>query len=108
MTCAVRPPPRDSPRRVRKSSNCRRGKSSGPNIFGREWLAFFMVAKDRRVDEHSLIKPKERSVRMSEGCQTTERYDVLIVGAGISGIGGAYHLTKQCPGTRFVVLETQS
>ena len=37
----------------------------------------------------------------------TEHFDVLIVGAGISGIGGAYHLTKQCPGTRFVVLETQ-
>src|SRR5262249_9831961 len=30
-----------------------------------------------------------------------------IVGAGISGVGGAYHLTKQCPGTSFVVLETQ-
>lgn len=26
-----------------------------------------------------------------------------LVGAGISGIGGAYHLAKQCPGTRFVV-----
>jgi cation diffusion facilitator CzcD-associated flavoprotein CzcO len=37
----------------------------------------------------------------------TENFDVLIVGAGISGIGGAYHLTKQCPGTRFVVLESQ-
>ncbi|HLY89512.1 MAG TPA: NAD(P)/FAD-dependent oxidoreductase [Acetobacteraceae bacterium] len=37
----------------------------------------------------------------------TETFDVLIVGAGISGIGGAYHLTKQCPGTRFVVLESQ-
>ena len=35
----------------------------------------------------------------------TEHFDVLIVGAGISGVGGAYHLTKQCPGTRFVVLE---
>jgi cation diffusion facilitator CzcD-associated flavoprotein CzcO len=34
-----------------------------------------------------------------------ERFDVLIVGAGISGIGGAYHLTTQCPGTRFVVLD---
>lgn len=39
--------------------------------------------------------------------QTTEHFDVLIVGAGISGIGGAYHLTRQRPGTRFVVLETQ-
>jgi cation diffusion facilitator CzcD-associated flavoprotein CzcO len=37
----------------------------------------------------------------------TENFDVLIVGAGISGIGGAYHLAKQCPGTRFVVLESQ-
>ncbi|MFN3523169.1 MAG: flavin-containing monooxygenase [Phenylobacterium sp.] len=36
----------------------------------------------------------------------TEHFDVLIVGAGISGIGGAYHLTKQCPGKSFVVLET--
>lgn len=31
--------------------------------------------------------------------------DVLIVGAGISGIGAAHHLTEQCPGTSFVVLE---
>jgi cation diffusion facilitator CzcD-associated flavoprotein CzcO len=38
---------------------------------------------------------------------TTERFDVMIVGAGISGVGAAYHLTKQCPGTRFVVLEAQ-
>ena len=35
----------------------------------------------------------------------TEHFDVLIVGAGISGVGGAYHLTTQCPGTRFVVLD---
>jgi cation diffusion facilitator CzcD-associated flavoprotein CzcO len=39
--------------------------------------------------------------------QGTEHFDVLIVGAGISGVGGAYHLTHQCPGTGFVVLETQ-
>ncbi|MFP6568225.1 MAG: NAD(P)/FAD-dependent oxidoreductase [Dehalococcoidia bacterium] len=35
----------------------------------------------------------------------TEEFDVLIVGAGISGVGGAYHLTKQRPGTNFVVLD---
>jgi cation diffusion facilitator CzcD-associated flavoprotein CzcO len=34
-----------------------------------------------------------------------EHFDVLIVGAGISGVGGAYHLTKQCPGKSFVVLD---
>jgi cation diffusion facilitator CzcD-associated flavoprotein CzcO len=37
----------------------------------------------------------------------TEHFDVLIVGAGISGVGSAWHLTKQSPGTSFVVLETQ-
>ncbi|MGD0103702.1 MAG: NAD(P)/FAD-dependent oxidoreductase [Rhodopila sp.] len=36
---------------------------------------------------------------------TTENFDVLIVGAGISGVGAAYHLTQQCPGKSFVVLE---
>jgi cation diffusion facilitator CzcD-associated flavoprotein CzcO len=35
----------------------------------------------------------------------TEHFDVLIVGAGISGIGGAYHLTTQSPGRSFVVLD---
>ena len=39
--------------------------------------------------------------------QTMEYFDVLIVGAGISGVGSAYHLTQQCPGTRFVILESQ-
>src|SRR5262245_7264808 len=38
----------------------------------------------------------------------TEHFDVLIVGAGISGVGAAYHLTTQCPGTSFVVLEAQA
>lgn len=37
-----------------------------------------------------------------------QEVDVLIVGAGISGIGAAYHLQLQCPGKRFVVLETQA
>src|SRR5512134_1913836 len=36
---------------------------------------------------------------------TTEHFDVLVVGAGISGIGAAYHLNRQCPAQRFVVLE---
>jgi cation diffusion facilitator CzcD-associated flavoprotein CzcO len=36
---------------------------------------------------------------------TTEHFDVVIVGAGISGVGGAYHLKTQCPGTSYVVLE---
>ena len=37
----------------------------------------------------------------------TEHFDVVIAGAGISGVGAAYHLTTQCPGTSFVALEAQ-
>ncbi len=32
-------------------------------------------------------------------------FDVLIAGAGISGIGSAYHLRTQCPGKTYLVLE---
>jgi cation diffusion facilitator CzcD-associated flavoprotein CzcO len=39
--------------------------------------------------------------------QCVESFDVLIVGAGISGIGVARHLRHQRPGARFVVLESQ-
>jgi len=33
--------------------------------------------------------------------------DVLIVGAGLSGIGAAWHLQKQCPGRRYAILEAR-
>ncbi len=33
--------------------------------------------------------------------------DVLIVGAGISGVGSAYHLQEQCPGKTYAILEMQ-
>ena len=34
-----------------------------------------------------------------------EHFDVIVVGAGISGIGAAYHLTQQSPDKRFAILE---
>ena len=34
-----------------------------------------------------------------------EHFDVLIVGAGLSGIDAAYHLQKFCPGKTYVILE---
>ena len=36
---------------------------------------------------------------------SVEHLDVLIIGAGLSGIGAAYHLMKHCPGKRFAILE---
>jgi cation diffusion facilitator CzcD-associated flavoprotein CzcO len=54
------------------------------------------------------IASVSRATRAAVAAQPgAEHFDVLIVGAGISGVGGAYHLTKQCPGTSFVVLEAQ-
>ena len=35
----------------------------------------------------------------------TDHFDVLIVGAGLSGIGAAYHLQQKCPGKSYVILE---
>ena len=34
-----------------------------------------------------------------------KKIDVLVVGAGISGIGAGYHLQKKCPETSFLILE---
>jgi len=50
---------------------------------------------------HDTVTPTDPAV------VRTEHFDVLIVGAGISGVGGAYHLTTQCPDVSFVVLESQ-
>ena len=47
------------------------------------------------------------TARTKSAHQSAEHFDVLIVGAGISGIGSAYHLTTQLPGTSFVILEAQ-
>ncbi|SHN76174.1 Predicted flavoprotein CzcO associated with the cation diffusion facilitator CzcD [Geodermatophilus obscurus] len=43
--------------------------------------------------------------RAVEAAQETEHVDVLIVGAGISGIGAAHHLRERFPGRSFVVLD---
>ena len=35
-------------------------------------------------------------------------YDVLIVGAGLSGVAAAHHLRERCPSARFAILESRS
>ena len=36
---------------------------------------------------------------------TSEHFDVLVVGAGLSGIGAGYHLQTRCPGKTYAILE---
>jgi monooxygenase len=40
-----------------------------------------------------------------ETAMANEHVDVLIVGAGLSGIGAAYHLREKCPGRSYAILE---
>ena len=37
---------------------------------------------------------------------TGEHFDVLVVGAGISGICAGYHLQASCPGRTYAILES--
>jgi monooxygenase len=37
----------------------------------------------------------------------TEFLDVLVVGAGLSGIGAGYHLQTECPGLTYAILESR-
>lgn len=41
----------------------------------------------------------------TEGPQDNQQLDVLIIGAGISGIGAACHLKRECPEKSFLILE---
>ena len=47
------------------------------------------------------------SVREAAASHSIEHFDILIVGAGISGIGSAYQLSKNLPNKSFVILESQ-
>ena len=45
------------------------------------------------------------SAAVAEKAGTTTHVDVIIVGAGISGVGSAYHLQDQCPDKSYLILE---
>jgi cation diffusion facilitator CzcD-associated flavoprotein CzcO len=49
----------------------------------------------------------DTTISQTSAPTAVEHTDVLVVGAGISGIGAAYHLGRQCPDKSVVVLETQ-
>src|SRR3954451_25489269 len=39
---------------------------------------------------------------------TSDHVDVLIIGAGLSGIGAGYHLQTNCPGKSYAILEARA
>ena len=53
------------------------------------------------------MRAQAEHVPASDGCEHLEHLDVLIVGAGISGIGCAYYLQKHHPQRRYAILEAR-
>lgn len=55
-----------------------------------------------------MAETAESTPRVNPDALPVEHFDVLIVGAGISGVGGAWHLQHHRPGTSYVILESQA
>jgi monooxygenase len=45
---------------------------------------------------------------MDQGSPPPQHIDVLIVGAGLSGVGAAWRLRERCPGKSFLILENRA
>jgi len=57
------------------------------------------------VERATPYKHKEANV---SDHATGEQFDVIIIGAGISGLGAACHLQRECPGKSYVILEARA
>jgi cation diffusion facilitator CzcD-associated flavoprotein CzcO len=56
----------------------------------------------------NVLSPRGRSQpHAQEPTVGTDHLDVLIIGAGLSGIGAACHLQEKCPGREFAILEAR-
>jgi cation diffusion facilitator CzcD-associated flavoprotein CzcO/acetyl esterase/lipase len=66
------------------------------------WQLLWRLPEARRS-----VKEAGRFLREATREHTVEQHDVIIVGAGLSGIGAAVHLQQQCPGQRFTLLEAR-
>ena len=57
--------------------------------------------------EKELPVPQTSTLTAARADAQQTYFDVLIVRAGISGIGAAYHLSHQAPGKSFAILESK-
>ena len=60
------------------------------------------------MDSLTAERPATSADPSPSGGDDIQHFDVLIVGAGISGVGTAYHMKTQCPDRSYVVLESQA
>src|SRR5438067_1905186 len=64
------------------------------------------AARDALREEHAAAGDSAaRFLRTAGAANELHDVDVIIVGAGLSGIGAACHLQTHCPGKRILILE---
>ena len=66
------------------------------------WQTLYQLPEARRS-----VTAAARFLRQAEPRSEPEIVDVLIIGAGLSGIGAAVHLQRECPGKHFALLEAR-
>ena len=54
-----------------------------------------------------MLATRTQRVIAAKDCMPSTHFDVLIVGAGLSGIGAAYHLQTRCPHKSYAILEAR-
>jgi len=64
-----------------------------------------LAGVDARVDGENSPRRGQRRARHDRGVEET--VDVVVVGAGLSGIGAACHLRRECPDESVLVLEAR-
>ena len=66
------------------------------------WQLLWRLPEARRA-----VRAAADFLREATRERTVEHHDVIIVGAGLSGIGAAVHLQRYCPDKRFTLLEAR-
>jgi monooxygenase len=66
------------------------------------WQLLWRLPEARRA-----VRSAARFLREASREHSVEQHDVIIVGAGLSGIGAAVHLQRECPAKRYAVLESR-